>query len=158
MKSLCFYAGCVKQRAPLSLRVHSFSFSYVAQGLMPKSKELLFLCRNVGTGQHSALLHCLCFSPHLTPSPIFSASLSSFFCSSCLTLLSFNTLSLCLISSPFASSSLLFRLLTHSFPIIPVSACYLDSCFYFLSHISQSYILTTSLSLSLSASLPLKLH
>lgn len=38
---------------------------------MPKSKELLFLCRNVGTGQRSALLCCLCVSPHLSPSPFF---------------------------------------------------------------------------------------
>lgn len=52
--------------------VHSSSFSYLAQGRMPKSKELLFLCRNVGTEQHSALLCCLCFTPHLSPSSYFS--------------------------------------------------------------------------------------
>ena len=61
------------------LQVHSSSFSYVAQGWLPKSKELLFLCRNVGTGQRSALPHSLCFSPHLSPSRFFFFFLASLF-------------------------------------------------------------------------------
>lgn len=65
------YPGCEKQRATLSLQVRYSSFFYLAEGRMPKSKELLFLCRNVGTDQRSARLCCLCFSPHLAPSPDF---------------------------------------------------------------------------------------
>lgn len=106
---------------------------------MPKSKELLFLCRNVGTGQRSALLYSLCFSPHLSPSPFFlffSASLSSFPPSASLSILS-----LCFNFPPFASSPMLFRLLTHFYlPLFLshflVSTCYLDSCIYFLTHLS----------------------
>ena len=52
--------------------------SYVAQGWMPKSKELLCLCRNVGTGQRSVPLSNLCFSSHFTPSLFFSESIPSF--------------------------------------------------------------------------------
>lgn len=71
---VCVLIVDVWNRGPLCLKVHSSSFSYVAQGCMPKSKELLFLCRNVGTGQRSALLYSLCLSSHLSPSLFF------FFC------------------------------------------------------------------------------
>ena len=111
------------------LQVHSSSFSYVAQGWLPKSKELLFLCRNVGTGQRSALPHSLCFSPHLSPSRFFFFWHLYFSSSFCLNRVSISTLSLLIV----ASSTMLFRLLTHPY-FLPfhsssfVSTCNLYSC------------------------------
>lgn len=108
---------------------------------MPKSKELLFLCRNVGTGQRSALLHCLCFSPHLTPSFFWNWNFF-FFLLPHSSVFQYTLFAQYL--PPFTSSSLLFCLLTHSH--FNVSASYLNSCFSFLSHVSQPYIHAPSLS------------
>lgn len=107
----------------MSLQVRSSSFFYLAEGRMPKSKELLSLCRNVGTDQRSARLGCLCFSPHLAPLPIFliilfPASLSFL--------------------PPFQwrlnSSPMLFCLLTRPhFPVIfiPFLSLLVDQCIFF---------------------------
>lgn len=158
---VCVLIVDVWNRGPLCLKVHSSSFSYVAQGCMPKSKELLFLCRNVGTGQRSALLYSLCLSSHLSPSLFFFFLLFSgiftLFSSFCLNRLSFNTL------FAYTPPPLLPH---HAVPLTPtfllffsnflVSACYLNSCIFF-SHISQFNILSSTLPLCFFSPCPLLL-
>lgn len=120
---------------------------------MPKSKELLFLCRNVGTGQRSALLYSLCFSSHLSPSSI---SLFAFFCiilfsSFCFTPLAFSKHLLYFSLLHFLFLAVLF---TDSLPLFP----FFPHIFFLsilvilsiVSYISQFYISYPSLPLSLS--------
>lgn len=98
---------------------------------MPKSKELLFLCRNVGTGQRSALLCCLCFSSHLSlfSSPscffiiLFSLSASLLLSVHTLNLISFSFTS----SFPFCSPPQSLAFPCHD--LLPSSMC----CFSFIS-------------------------
>lgn len=127
-ESLCFPPGCVKQSGAVSHQVNSSNFSYVAHGWMPKSKELLFLCRNVGTGQRSALLCCLCFSPHLS-------SLSPPFFPSCIFWQLYPPLfQYCLSLPNFPPLSPPCCLLCWITSTPNVSFCYLESCNFFLTH------------------------